>query len=121
MLRTKIYVCPVCGNVIHSVGEALVSCHGIQLPILTAELPDQEHPIQVSRVEDEYYIEIDHAMDKSHYISFILGVSENGIQFVKLYPEGKAEARLKISHTKSIYYYCNRDGLFQRKLSSTRS
>ena len=37
MLRTNFYVCPVCGNIIHSVGEALVSCHGITLNPLEAE------------------------------------------------------------------------------------
>ena len=31
MLRSKFYVCPICGNVIHSMGEAVISCHGIQL------------------------------------------------------------------------------------------
>ena len=31
---------------------------------------------------------------------------------VKLYPEGNAEARVKINGVKKIYFYCNRDGLF---------
>ena len=31
---------------------------------------------------------------------------------VKLYPEGEAEARFKISGVEKIYFYCNRDGLF---------
>ena len=31
MLRSKFYVCPVCGNVIHSMGEGVIGCHGIQL------------------------------------------------------------------------------------------
>jgi len=31
---------------------------------------------------------------------------------VKLYPEGEAEARFKISGVRKIYFYCNRDGLF---------
>ena len=28
MLRCKFYVCPICGNVIHSMGSAVVSCCG---------------------------------------------------------------------------------------------
>ena len=24
-----VYVCPICGNVIHSMGEAVINCHGI--------------------------------------------------------------------------------------------
>lgn len=31
---------------------------------------------------------------------------------IKLYPEGSAEARVKINGVKKIYFYCNRDGLF---------
>ncbi len=31
MLKASFYVCPVCGNVIVSTGEAAVSCHGIAL------------------------------------------------------------------------------------------
>ena len=31
---------------------------------------------------------------------------------VKLYPEGNAEARFKISGVKRIFFCCNRDGLF---------
>ena len=28
MLRSKFYVCPVCGNILHSMGEAVIHCHG---------------------------------------------------------------------------------------------
>lgn len=28
MLRFHFYVCPVCGNVIHSMGESVLQCHG---------------------------------------------------------------------------------------------
>lgn len=31
MMRSHFYVCPVCGNIIHSMGEAVISCHGITL------------------------------------------------------------------------------------------
>ena len=36
-----------------------------------------------------------------------------GVQFHKLYPEGAAEARFRISRIRSIYAYCNRHGLFR--------
>ena len=52
MLKSKLYVCPVCGNVIHSVGEALVSCCGITLPPAEAEEPDEEHCIQLETIEE---------------------------------------------------------------------
>ena len=34
LLRSKLYVCPLCGNVLHATGQAVVSCCGIPLPPL---------------------------------------------------------------------------------------
>ena len=112
MMKSKLYVCPLCGNVIHSMGEAAVHCHGLLLTPLEAETPDERHMVFVERVEDEYYVRIDHNMTKEHYISFMAAVSSDEMQLVKLYPEGNAEARFKIRGVRRIYFYCNRDGLF---------
>jgi len=112
MLRSKFYVCPVCGNVIHSMGEAVIQCHGVTLLPAEAEPTDEKHMILIERVEDEYYVRIDHEMTKEHYISFIAAVSVDGIQMVKLYPEGNAEVRFKIRGVRKIFVFCNRDGLF---------
>ncbi len=116
MMRSKFYICPVCGNVIHSVGEAVVHCHGIQLLPAEAEATDEEHMIFIERVEDEYYVRIDHEMTKTHYISFIAVKSSDSFQIVKLYPEGAAEARFMIRGVRKIYFYCNRDGLFEHDI-----
>ena len=112
MLRSHFYICPVCGNIVHSMGEAVIQCHGIQLKSEEAEETDEEHKIFVERVEDEYFVRIEHAMTKSHYISFIAAASSDRMQMVKLYPEGEAQARFKINGVKKIYFYCNRSGLF---------
>ncbi len=112
MIHSKFYVCPVCGNVIHSMGETVIHCHGIQLNPSQAENSDENHMAFVERIEDEYYVRIDHEMTKMHYISFIAAVSSDRCQLVKLYPEGEAEARFMIRGVKKIYFYCNRDGLF---------
>ena len=116
MLRSKFYVCPVCGNVIHSMGEAAIHCHGILLTPMEAEPADERHMLSIERVEDEYYVRIDHSMTKEHYISFVAAASSDEVQMVKLYPEGNAEARFKIRGVRRIFYYCNRDGLFSRSL-----
>lgn len=112
MMRSKFYVCPVCGNAVHSMGEAVISCHGVQLIPLEAEPSDEEHKIFVERVEDEYFVEIEHDMTKSHYISFIAALSSDGCQLLKLYPEGSPSGRFKIRGVKRLYFYCNKDGLF---------
>jgi len=113
MQRVKLHVCPICGNIIHSTGDAVVSCCGIVLPSLEAESEDVIHHIQVERVEDEYYVTISHEMSKTHYISFMLALQDDGYEIKKLYPEGNAEARFKISRTKAFLYYCNQHGLFK--------
>ena len=112
MMRSKFYVCPVCGNSFHCMGEAVIHCHGVQLMPLTAEEVDEHHGISVEVVEDEYFVRIDHDMTKKHYISFIAALSYDKLQLVKLYPEGNPECRFKINGVKKIYFYCNKDGLF---------
>lgn len=116
MLRTKFYVCPVCGNVIHSTGNTLVSCCGITLPALEAEETDEDHIINIEPVEDEKFITVKHEMTKSHYISFIAYVTSDKIHFVKLYPEGNAETRMQFRGRGFLYIYCNRHGLMKKKI-----
>ena len=112
MKKCRFYVCPVCGNAIQATGEAVISCCGITLPPLDAEIPDYDHTISLEPVEDEFYVTVNHPMTKTHYISFLAAVSDQRVQFVKLYPEGDAAARFKIDSVERIYAYCNRHGLF---------
>lgn len=113
MNRMKFYVCPVCGNVIFASGDAVINCCGIRIFALDVEDDDSEHTICIEKSEDEYYITVDHDMTKKHYISFIAGVKDDGCEIKKLYPEGPAEARFKISRTRYVYCYCNNHGLFR--------
>lgn len=112
MLRSKLCVCLVCGNVIHTMGEAVVQCHGVRLLPAEPEQGDEKHMALIERVEDEYYVRVDHEMTRQHYISFIAALSPDRIQLVKLYPEGNAEARFRMDGVKRVCFYCNRDGLF---------
>ena len=116
MLKTQFYVCPVCGNVIRAIGRAVISCCGVTLPVLTAEEPDSDHLIRVQRIEDEYYVTMEHPMSREHHISFLAAVSDNAVQFVKLYPQGGAEACFRIDRGKYLYAYCNHHGLFRVKI-----
>jgi len=115
MLHSSFYICPVCGNVLHSMGSALISCCGITLPPLETEETDGEHRVTIEKVEDEYFISIPHSMTKDHYISFVAYVTTDRIQLVKFYPEGNAETRLQKRGRGYLCYYCNRHGLFKEK------
>lgn len=116
MLRSRFYVCPICGNIIRAMGDALISCCGITLPPSEAEEMDDDHIINVERVEDEHFVTIAHPMTKEHYVSFIAYITTDRVQMVKLYPEGNAETRLNIRGRGYIYIYCNKHGLMKRKI-----
>ena len=115
MMRSKFYVCPVCGNVIHASGDALICCCGITLPPLEAEEPDAAHALTVEPVEDEQFVTVHHPMTKDHFISFLAVVTSDRVQFVKLYPEGNAEARFQKRGLGFLYWYCNKHGLMKQR------
>lgn len=112
--RCKFYVCPICGNIIHSTGSAVVSCCGVTLPPLEAEEADDDHAVTVEQVEDEQFVTVHHPMTKEHFISFVAYVTCDRVQLVKLYPEGEAQTRLQMRGLGTLYYYCNRHGLYKR-------
>ena len=116
IMFSKFYVCPVCGNVMHSTGAAVMSCCGITLPPLEAEETDDNHTVTIENVEDEKFITVHHDMTKSHFISFAAYVTSDRMQFVKFYPEGNAETRMQFRGRGYLYIYCNRHGLMRKKV-----
>jgi DNA-binding XRE family transcriptional regulator/desulfoferrodoxin (superoxide reductase-like protein) len=120
ILRSKFYVCPVCGNILRATGDAHISCCGITLPALEAEECDTDHQINIEPVEDEYFITINHPMTKEHFISFVAHLTADRAQLVKLYPEGNAETRLSLRGGGVLYICCNRHGLMKMKVPTTR-
>ena len=116
ILKSVLYVCPVCGNILFGMGSACVTCHGITLPPLSAESPDSEHTPAVSRAEDELYLSFSHEMTRDHHISFLAAYTPRGFSLVKLYPEEAAEARFSLRGLERIYWYCNRHGLYSMNI-----
>lgn len=116
MARTNFYVCPLCGNVLTGIGEASVSCHGIALPRLEAEGPDETHAVTVEKSDGGYFVQCDHPMTKSHHLSFMALLSSDTLQIKKLYPEQDAHARFAANGPSTLYTFCNRHGLFVQKI-----
>ena len=115
LLRGRFFVCPVCGNIIHAAGEAMISCCGIRLTPLVPQPADKDHAITVEPVEDEHFLTVSHPMEKDHFLSFLAWVTGDRIQLVKLYPEGNAETRLQLRGFGKLYLYCSRHGLMEQK------
>ena len=116
LLRSSFYVCPICGNVVYSIGATTICCCGIGLLPLEAEVIDEEHSISIEAVEDEQFITIAHPMTKDHYISFIAYVMSDTLRVVKLYPEGNAETRMQFRGRGYLYIYCNKHGLMKMRV-----
>ena len=110
--RTKFYVCPVYGNIITAMGEGSFSCCGINLPALSAEKAE-EGSFEIERPENDIFIRFDHPMTKEHYISFAAIITFDGMMIKKLYPEQNPEVRFPFFGKGKIFYFCNRDGLFE--------
>ena len=116
ILRSKFYVCPICNNIIRTVGDTVISCCGVALPPLEADEIDDDHQITIEKVEDEHFVTVNHDMTKTHYISFVCYVTSERVQFVKFYPEGNAETRLNFRGSGYLYVYCNKHGLMKKKI-----
>ena len=114
--RTKFYVCEKCGNILTSIGSAEIICCGRTLSPLSPQEPDDAHALNVSKIEDDYYITFTHAMTKEHYISFVSYVRFDRVLTVKLYPEQDGELRFPQMRGGKMYYYCNNHGLFELKI-----
>lgn len=112
MKRMKFYLCPTCGNIMTSTGEAEISCCGRKSTALIAKPNDQEHHLKVETIEDEYYITFDHEMTKTHYLNFIAYVACDRILFIKLYPEQSGEVRFPKLYDGKLYFGCNQHGLW---------
>lgn len=111
--KSAFYICPVCGNVIHAIGQCNISCCGINLIEEYADLCNIEHNITLEISDNEYYVTVEHPMTKQHYISFISYVTSGSVEIIKLYPEQNAGARFRRKGHGTIYICCNKDGMFK--------
>lgn len=112
MRKTQFYVCPECGNIMTSTGNAEISCCGRKLEALESKKAEDTHALHLETIEDEWYIETNHEMAKAHYISFVAFVTGEKIYLVKQYPEWGIHLRIpKMGHGK-LYHYCTQHGLF---------
>ena len=111
MKRTAFRVCPACGNVITTTGDAEVSCCGRKLDPLEARPADKAHALRVESVEGDWYVTFDHPMEKGHHLGFVAVVGYDRLAVEKLYPEQGGEARLPRLAGGALYAYCTEHGL----------
>jgi DNA-binding XRE family transcriptional regulator/desulfoferrodoxin (superoxide reductase-like protein) len=118
MLKSRFFICPVCGNVLFARGDAMISCCGIQLPAMEAEDPDPAHEVRTERIEDEIFVSCGHVMEKDHFLSFVAYMTPDRCEIKALYPEGNAEARFFWRGSGWLYTCCNRHGLYRQRIEA---
>ena len=111
MKNTKIYVCPICGNCVFSLKDADISCCGKRLIPCEKIKADDNHRLNIEKVEDERFVTTEHEMTKEHYISFVALMSGDKITVFKTYPEWNLQIRIPNYHGKLIWY-CTNHGAF---------
>ena len=110
--RLRFYVCPLCGNVLFSTGNAAIHCCGRRLEpekANTEALP----AITVEEMDTDYYVCFDHPMEKSHYLMFAAYVKSDRVTLHRLYPEQDAAVRFPVQRGGKLYIYCSQHGLLR--------
>mgnify|MGYP001078218939 CR=1 FL=1 len=109
--KVRFYVCFSCGNILISTGSASIFCCGRKieriLPKDTLIVPK----ITVEEMDTDYFVTIDHPMDKDHYLSFAAIVKSDKIYFNRLYPEQSPTFRFPVTTGGKLYLYCIKHGL----------
>ncbi len=112
--KLKFYICPTCTNILCSTSEADVSCCGRKLAPISAKPEDNSHLMTIEKIENDYFVTIEHEMNKVHFISFVAYVAYDRFLLVKLYPEQDAQLRFPQMYGGKLYAYCNKHGLWEK-------
>ncbi|MFJ7639965.1 helix-turn-helix domain-containing protein [Peribacillus sp. NPDC097206] len=112
MKRSNYFVCPSCGNITLSTGNASVSCCGRKLEALVPKKATDEEKLEVTQVEEDWFISSNHPMTKEHYISFIAFATGDQVQLIKQYPEWGLQTRIPKRKHGMLLWYCTQHGLF---------
>ena len=103
--KSVLYVCPSCGNVVWSSGEAVVSCCGDALEPLVAKANDGLLSAEVEVTEGIQRVRIAHPMTKDNHLLFVAAVGDDLVRIKRLYPEQEARAEFYLQGPCKIYAY----------------
>lgn len=118
--NVRFYKCSICGNIIGLIeGDAeRIKCCGQTMERMKANTTDaaeEKHIPTYEKVDGELLVrvgEIEHPMEKDHYIMWIAQVANNRTTRVRLYPEQSTETRFPYIKGAALYAYCNKHGLW---------
>ena len=123
MKIVKFFKCNICGRIecIVDNEEKDLMCCGEEMTELKPNTVDAavEKHIPTYSIEGDMISvkvgDIEHPMTEEHYIMWIACFDNNSVEFVKLTPNDKPEARFKNAEQFELYAYCNLHGLWKNK------
>lgn len=125
----KLYVCPICGNVVEKIvdkGVPVVCCGKpmVELTANTTEGALEKHVPVLSIDGDKLHVkvgEVSHPMTDEHLITTIIAVFNNQVLRVDLTSADQPEAVFAIGDYKGtieVYEYCNLHGLWKATIEA---
>ena len=111
--KSHFYVCPTCGNIVWSMGEAVVACCGNTLEPLEVAKNDGGLRVTIEIADGCHYVAIDHPMTKDDHLAFVAAVGDDLVRIKRLYPEQEATALFPLQGPCKIYAYGPSCGLLE--------
>lgn len=116
--------CKSCGAIVKVIEDCNcegcgIVCCGEPMEKLVPNSVDaavEKHVPTYEKVGDEIYVQVNHVMEKEHFIEWISLVSENQEYMVKFYPEQNAETKFPYIQGATLYAYCNKHGLWKTRV-----
>ena len=116
MKKLRFFVCPGCGNILTSTGDAGVQCCGRVLEPLTPRKAEEAECLQMEAQDGEWYITSDHPMTKEHYIAFAAFLTDSRLVMTRLYPEWGVQVRMPYAARGRLLWYSTDQGLLYREV-----
>ena len=111
--KSAFCVCPSCGNIIWSTGEAAVTCCGNVLNPLEAKKNNGILDAAVEVADGCQRVSVAHPMSKQDHLLFIASVGDDLVRIKRLYPEQEARAEFPLQGPSKVYAYGTGCGLIE--------
>lgn len=116
MKKSKYFVCPHCGNLTLTTGDASITCCGRSLEPMTAKKAEESEKFHVEVIENDWFLTTDHPMEKENYISFVAFATGDKVHLYKQYPEWDLQLRIPKRGHGTLFWYSTTKGFFYQYL-----
>lgn len=91
---------------------------GRPLPEQKPRPADAAHTPSIHPVEDEWYLEFDHPMEKAHHLTFVAQVGYEHFRLTRLYPEQTPALRLPRLPRCTLLIGCSEGAVYKLALNA---